>query len=104
MKSTNSLQPRIIVGKATAATGAFFLVLSFAMALLLPPFQTLGELLVLLKPELMSWIDQPPVRGLGGMFWKTIELPLLLRPDWLLPSMIGVVLVGIAAQLTFGRK
>ena len=104
MKSAPSLRPRSLLVKTSAALGAFFLVLSFALAALMSPFQTLAELLLIWKPEALAWFNRPVSAGAGAWFWNNVAVPVLLRPDWMLPTMIGLIFVGVAAQMTWGRK
>ena len=104
MKSTPSLQPRVLVGKTMAALGAFCLVLSFALASLMPPDQSLAELLVQVQPGWTDFINAPELSGAAGWLWQHIAVPVLTRPDWLLPTMLGVICVGIAAQITWGQR
>lgn len=93
----------MIVGKCLAAMGAFLLVVSFALAVLEPPFQSLGEFVVALDQTQLIWLNTPPAGGVARMLWEAVAVPLLVRPDWLVPTMLGVVCVGLAAQLTWGK-
>jgi hypothetical protein len=92
------------LGKTAAGFGAFFLVLAFALAALMSPFQTLAELLLIARPGWLDWLNQPTPSGIAGAIWTNIVMPVLVRPDWLLPMMIGLICVGIAVQITWGRK
>lgn len=103
MTAKSSLPSRIIVGKILAAVGAFFLVVSFALAVLQPPFQSLGEFVVAFDQTQLNWLNTPPAGGGARMLWDAIAVPLLIRPDWLIPTMLGLVCVGLAAQLTWGK-
>ncbi len=86
-----------------AALGAFFLVLAFALAVLEPPFQSLGDLLAVLDPTLVAVLNAPPGPGMAGLVWERVVIPVLLRPDWLVPTMLGLICVGLAAQLTWSK-
>ncbi len=104
MKPAPSLIPIEMLGKTAAAMGAFCLVLSFALAALMSPFQTLAELLLMLRPHWLEWFNQPVATGFVGWVWRNLAIPVLVRPDWMLPMMLGLVCVGIAAQITWGKK
>ena len=103
MKPARSIQTRIVAGKLLAAFGASFLVFSFALAVLEPPFQSLGDLLGELDPDLVPVLDAPPGDGMAGQFWEHALVPILVRPDWLVPTMLGLICVGLAAQLTWSK-
>jgi len=68
-----------------------------------PPFQSLGEFVVAFDQTQLNWLNTPPAGGGARMLWDAIAVPLLIRPDWLIPTMLGLVCVVLAAQLTWGK-
>ena len=98
------MEGRAVAAKIMAAFGALFLVGSFAMATLLRPLMSLGQLIMSIDQPLLMSLDQAPRTGVSLWLWGHIAVPLLLRPAWMLPTMLGVVLVGLAAQLAWGKR
>jgi hypothetical protein len=92
------------VAKLVAAAGAVSLVLAFAVASLLNPFLSLAGLLTMEWPGWMADVGHANRSGARLWLWDNVALPLLLRPAWLLPAMLGIILVGLAAQLAWGRR
>ena len=87
-----------------AAIGALSLVASFGMATLLRPFLSLGQMIMSIdQPMLMAW-DQAERTGANHWIWGHLAVPLLLRPAWMLPTMFGIICVGAAAQLAWGKR
>ena len=103
MKPASPILLRTYLGKIMAACGAFFLVVSFALAVLQPPFQSLASLIITLDPAALPVIDATPTGRLARYLWEQVVIPVLIRPDWMLPTMLGLVCVGIAAQLTWNK-
>jgi hypothetical protein len=96
---------RAIAAKVTAALGAVFLVGAFALATLLRPFFSLAELVMTMTdPLMLQRIDTSHRGPVAQWAWTTLALPLLLRPSWMLPVMLGVVFVGVAATLAWGKR
>ena len=99
MKPRSPLAERIL-----AVLAAAFLVLAFALANLFPATLPLSELI--------SMIDHPVLLGLqdgirdhvSEWVWQTLFLPVLLRPAWLLPLGIGVVLGGASLTVASRRR
>ncbi len=104
MRTAHRADGRRIAAKIMAATGALALVASFAMATLLRPFMSLGQLLTSIdQPLLMAW-DKAERSGVSLWLWGNVAVPLLLRPAWLMPAMLGIVCVGAAAHLAWGQR
>ena len=87
-----------------AALGAMFLVAGFALASLFDPLMTLAQLVVKVDQPLLMRLDQTQRSGAALWLWLHVAVPVLLRPDWLLPTMLGVVCIGFAAQLAWGKR
>ncbi len=83
---------------------AALLVLAFALASMLPPFTSLGEVI--------ANYDHPLLLGLRATFeawfpnwlWTQVMVPLLLRPVWLLPLSLGLVFVGLSVTMASRNK
>ncbi len=85
--------------RAFASLCAAALVCAFAIAALLPPSMDLGAMLLAMDPKsLLTTHDFFVHHGAPGI-WKHILLPFLLRPGWLLPTMVGLIAGGIAFSL-----
>jgi hypothetical protein len=89
----------MIASRILAALAALFLVGAVAIAALTPFGMTLGQGLMLLDSNWLTWLQkQSPTWS-----WAWLELPFLLRPLWLIPAGIGLICAGAAASLNFGR-
>ncbi len=89
----------MIASRIFATLAALFLVAAVAIAALTPLGMTLGQGLMQMDGTWLSWIQkQSPLWS-----WTWLELPLLLRPLWLIPAGIGLICAGAAASLNFGR-
>jgi hypothetical protein len=75
------------------------MVASFTLALLLPPSLTLASLVA--RADHMALVRlQDFVRGhVSDWAWTSVLLPLLARPDWLLPLALGLVFAGLAVSV-----
>lgn len=93
-----------MAAKILAAFGAVFLVTSFGMATLLRPFMSLGQMIMSIDQPFLMALDQAPRTGTNLWLWGHIAVPLLLRPAWMLPTMLGIVFIGLAAQLAWGKR
>lgn len=87
-----------------AAAGAVTLVLAFAIASLLSPLLSLSQLLAMKAPEWVAAIGHAKRNGASLWLWDNIAVPLLVRPAWLIPTMLGIIFVGVAAQLAWGAR
>jgi hypothetical protein len=88
----------VIVHRILAVLAALLLIGAFAMATLGPPGVPLGHVLFTLDTPLMDWVQE----HLASWLWRNLVVPLLLRPAWLLPATVGVVLAG--ASLTLASR
>jgi hypothetical protein len=87
-----------------AALGAASLVVSFALAIILRPLMSLGQLIMSIDQPFLMALDAAPRSGANLWLWGHIAVPLLVRPAWMLPTMLGIILIGGAAQLAWGRR
>jgi hypothetical protein len=104
LRTARSADGRNVAAKLAAATGALSLVLAFAIASLMNPFLSLAQLLTTQAPLWMASVAHAEHTGVALWLWDYVALPLLLRPAWMIPTMLGVVLVGLAAQLAWGSR
>ncbi len=70
------------------------LVAAFALASLLPPDLPLGQ--ALLDLDARSLIGLRDDLGAHGFAWADLVAPVLARPVWVPPAMIGIVFAGLA--------
>ena len=77
-----------------AVLAAVFLVGAVTLGLLTPRGMTLGQALLLLDPNTLPWLKAHA----APWMWETLEIPLLIRPVWLLPAALGLVCAGAAAS------
>ncbi len=104
VRSTRVRPSAGLAARILAALGAFLLVLSLGIASVMPPFESLAGLVVRITPKFLARIDQAPKSAVLDWAWEHLAVPMLVRPAWMLPMMSGLVLVTLAAQLTWGRK
>lgn len=104
MRAVRRPARRSIAARAAASAGVFFLLAGFAVGTLLQPLTTLGQALERLNPISFSSLQQAQRAGVWLWLWNNGAIPLLLRPAWMLPTMLGLVLIGTAAQLAWGNR
>ena len=99
MKGRSPIAERVL-----AVLAAVCLVAAFALANLMP--------IALPLSALMSMIDHPALLALQDFVrdhisqwvWRAVFLPVLMRPCWLLPLVLGVVLGGAALTVASRRR
>ncbi len=77
-------------------------VASFTLALVLPPTLTLSSLIARVDHGALVRLQDFVQANLSDWAWTTVVLPLLSRPDWLLPLALGLVFVGLALSVGSG--
>jgi hypothetical protein len=85
----------VIAQRILAVLAALMLIGAFALATLGPPGVPLGHVLFTLDTPVMDWLQQ----HFAGWAWRTLVVPLLLRPAWLLPAALGIIFAGAALTL-----
>jgi hypothetical protein len=80
---------------------AVFLVGAVALASMLPPDMSLHEALHTIDSERADSMQHAMVNALGGRFWDSVFVPLLMRPVWLGPLFLGLICVGGAVSAGF---
>jgi hypothetical protein len=88
-----------VLVRILAVTAAMALVGAFALATMLPPMTSLAELVAMLDNPTLLALPQMVHGNAPQWVWDWLVLPLLMRPVWLLPAAIGVVLGGLAITL-----
>lgn len=87
-----------MASRILAVLAALFLVGAVALGLLTPRGMTLEQGLMLLDQSTVTWLKAHAVPWM----WETLEVPLLIRPVWMLPAALGLVLAGAAATFNSG--
>ena len=83
---------RLLASRICTALAACFLVLAFALAALGPAGFSLADAVRRLDDGLLLRLH----RASPGMLWRQVLLPLLARPAWVPPAMLGIVCSGLA--------
>ena len=92
----------MIVARVLAVLAAISLVGAFALATLLPPQLTLAQLVAMFDARMLYGMHEFVVAHGSGWLWTRLEMPLLLRPCWLVPTGLGLIFAGSA--MTFGSR
>ena len=104
MRTVRRIAGRSVAAKVMAALGAVCLVGAFAMATLMQPLLSLAQLVMMFNEPFITALDRTQRSGTGSWIWSHLAVPVLIRPAWMMPTMLGVVLVGVAAQLAWGSR
>ena len=88
--------------RAFAILASIQLVGAFALAILVSPDLPLGRALALLDGGQPEGVRHFFETNLPLWSWTRIALPVLARPAWLLPAMLGVVFGGLAVSVRHG--
>ncbi len=83
---------RLLASRICTALAACFLVLAFALAALGPAGFSLADAVLRLDDGLLARLH----RASPGMLWRQVMMPLLVRPAWVPPAMLGIVCSGLA--------
>ena len=74
-------------------------VASVALAALLPFGYALADALVMARPDSIQWLQAHTTPWL----WNTVQTPLLERPAWMIPAMLGLLSGGAATSVSLGK-
>jgi hypothetical protein len=85
----------VIAQRILAVLAALMLIGAFALATLGPPGVPLGHVLFTLDTPVMDWLQE----HFSAWIWHNLVAPVLLRPAWLLPAAVGIILAGAALTL-----
>ena len=83
-----------------AVLAAMLLVGAAALAILGPPAVPLGQMLFLVDHDLMNAVHGFIGTHLAGWLWDYLIAPLMLRPAWLVPAALGLILGGMSLSLS----
>lgn len=83
-----------MVARVFAVLAAVFLVAAAGFALLTPIGMRLSDGVTQLDHTALNWMQARSASWL----WAYVELPVLLRPIWLLPASLGMICAGIAGS------
>ncbi len=83
-----------------AVLAAMLLVGAVALAMLGPPAVPLGQMLFMVDHDLMNEVHSFIGPHLAGWLWDYLIVPLKLRPAWLVPAALGLILGGMSLSLS----
>jgi hypothetical protein len=86
-----------------AVLAAALLVGAVALAILVPPSQPLGDLLLMLDHDATNTVHAFVERHFSEWIWSDLAMPLLLRPAWLVPATVGLICAGAAASISTSK-
>ncbi len=89
--------------RVLAVLAAIFLVGSVGLATLAQPDLPLGQMLFMMDSGFMNALETGTKQHLSSWVWNDVEVPLLVRPAWLIPAGIGIVCAGLAVTLMPSR-
>jgi len=89
----------MILSRVMAVLAAILLVTAFALATVLPPGTSLVELIADMDHPTLVWLKTASDLHLPAWVWDNLEIPLLVRPAWLLPTSLGLVALGCSVTL-----
>lgn len=92
-------QYRLYAARSCATLGAGFLVLAALLASLEPVDRQAMQVLSELDPGLPGRVQADFLAWFGRGLWVDAALPLLVRPIWLVPLLIALLLAGGAISL-----
>jgi hypothetical protein len=76
------------------------LVGAVALATLGPPAVPLGGLLLMIDRDLTETLRSGIEQHLSAWIWSDVMLPLLVRPAWLVPASLGLIVAGVALSMS----
>ncbi|HTU52975.1 MAG TPA: hypothetical protein VMF62_03285 [Acetobacteraceae bacterium] len=94
----------MILRRTLAICAAVLFVAAFALATLEPPDLPLGSLLYSLDAGFLNLLQAAIQRHLTPWLWDRVLVPILIRPDWLLPAAGGILCAGGAASLALAAN
>ena len=94
----------MIVAKILAVLAAALLVGSIALATLGPQEMSLGEVLNALDHLRFAAVEAYVRTHISAWVWDHPVRSLLVRPPWLLPATVGVLLAGAAMTTATSQK
>ncbi|MBV9654796.1 MAG: hypothetical protein JOZ42_09565 [Acetobacteraceae bacterium] len=89
----------MIAQRILAVLAAILLVGAVALATLSPPDMPLGQLLFLANHDALQNAEAVIDHYASHWLWSWACVPLLVRPTWLLPAMLGILCAGLSTSL-----
>ncbi len=89
----------MIFARILAVISAGFVVLAFALAIMLPPEMPLIQAIAVLGKGALIWVQDAVRESVSVWVWMNVAVPVLLRPAWLLPTALALVTGGAAVTL-----
>jgi hypothetical protein len=93
-----------IAERILAVLAAAFLVAAFALANLFPATMPLTQLISMIDHALLLALQDGVRDHVSEWAWQALCLPVLLRPAWLFPLGVGIVLGGASLTLASRRR
>ena len=93
-----------IAERVLAVLAAACLVVAFAFANLLPVDLPLSRLISMIDHPVLLAMQDGVSDHISAWVWQALFLPVLMRPCWLLPLVMGVVLGGAALTVASRRR
>jgi|SRR5579883_1959037 len=90
---------RLLATRTLTVLAAALLVSAFALATVFSPSLPLILLLSMADETLPQRLQQIVQLHLPSWVWSWIGIPLLVRPAWLLPASLGLIIAGAAATM-----
>lgn len=87
---------RVIASRVMVVIAAASLVGGFAIATFVPPDMPLGQVLLQEDHASVARLHATVLASFPRFVWESVVLPLLMRPAWLSPVMLGIVACGLA--------
>jgi len=93
-----------IAERVLAVLAAGCLVAAFALANLLPVTLPLSRLISMINHPVLLAMQDGVRDHVSEWVWQSLFLPVLMRPCWLLPLVMGVLLGGAALTVVWRRR
>jgi hypothetical protein len=93
----------VIAVRILAVVAAMFLVLAFALGTMLPPQLPLGQAISILNHGWLVAFQDVVRSHISEWVWTNMMVPVLLRPVWLLPTALGLVVGAMAVTVSSRR-
>lgn len=93
----------MIAARILAVLSAVSLVSAFALAILLPPEMPLSQAISVVNHGWLVSFQDAVRKGVSEWVWTNLAVPMLVRPAWLIPAGLGMVLGGAAVTLSTRR-
>ena len=99
------MRPRSpIAERVLAVLAAMCLVAAFALANLLPVTLSLTRLISMIDHPMLLALQDGVRDHVSEWAWRVLFLPVLMRPCWLTPLVLGIVLGGAALTAASRRR